>query len=39
MRYLDSITDSVDMDLIKLLREIVEGRGSWHAAVREVANS
>ena len=31
MRWLDSITDSVDMNLIKLC-ERVEDRGAWHAA-------
>ena len=32
MRRLDSITDSVDMNLSNL-PEIVEDRGAWHAAV------
>ena len=32
MRWLDSITDSLDMDLSKL-QEIVEDRRAWHAAV------
>ena len=36
MRGLDSITDSMDMNLSKL-REIVEDRGVWHAAVHGVA--
>ena len=35
MRGLDSITDSVDMNLSKL-QEIVEDRGAWHAAVHGV---
>ena len=38
MRGLDSITDSMDMNLSKL-REIVEDRGVWGAAVHGVANS
>ena len=38
MRWLDSITDSVDRNLSKLW-EIVEGRGTWHAAVHGVAKS
>ena len=35
---LDSITDSLDMNLSKL-REIVKDRGAWHAAVHVIANS
>ena len=35
MRWLDGITDSVDMNPSKL-QEIVEDRGTWCAAVREV---
>ena len=31
-RWLDSTTDSMDMNLSKL-QEIVEDRGTWHAAV------
>ena len=36
--YLDSITDSVDMNLSKLL-ETVKDREAWHAAVNGVAKS
>ena len=32
MRWLDSITNSVDMNLSRL-QEIVEDRGAWHAVV------
>ena len=38
MRWLDSITDSMDMNLIKL-QETVEDRGVWCATVHEVAKS
>ena len=38
MRWLDSITDSVDIDLSKLL-EIVKDRGAWCAAVLVVSKS
>ena len=38
MRWLDSITDSMDMNLSKL-REIVKDRGAWHDAVYGVTNS
>ena len=36
MRWLVSITDSMDMNLNKL-EEIVENRGAWRATVHEVA--
>ena len=38
MKWLDSITDSMDMNLGKF-REILKDRGAWHALVHKIAKS
>ena len=38
MRWLDSITDSMDTNLSKL-QKIVKDKGVWHAAIHTVTES
>ena len=39
MRWLDGITDSIDMGLLGTLRELVMDREAWHAVIHGIAKS
>ena len=39
VRRLDSINDSMDVNLSKLQELVVKDRGDWHAAVRGISKS
>ena len=39
IRWLDGVTDSMDMSLSNLMFEMVKNRETWHAAVHGVAKN